>query len=134
MHRALLLPEIVSTILHVEAKSPGFLFKCLFINKLFSHEATRILWRGCGVRYNSATAGHATPDITDLAKIVQIDRSRAQYYADFIHILWFDEEGEENGFIEEARWHKELIALQFLHLQDVGFYGFAEAMEMNSGI
>ena len=133
MHRALLLPEIVATILRAEAVSPGFLHTCLFINRLFSVETTRMLWKGCGVRYNSATAGHVAPDITHLAHIVQMDHQRAQFYANFIHTLQFDEEGEDNNFIEEARWHKELAVLQFPNLQEIGFFGFAEAMQMNTG-
>jgi hypothetical protein len=37
--RALLLPEIVATILRTGSTSPGFLHICLFINKIFSFEA-----------------------------------------------------------------------------------------------
>lgn len=132
MHRALLLSEVVAAILQTEAAAPGFLHTCLFINRIFSLEATRMLWKGCGVRYNSATAGHISPDITHLANIVQTDHERAQFYADLIHILYFDEEGEYSDFLEEARWHKELSALQFPRLQEVGFYGSAAAMYMNT--
>jgi hypothetical protein len=133
MHRALLLPEIVATVLRSEADSPGFLNTALLINRLFSLETTRMLWKGCGVRWNSATAGHVTPNIRHLVHIIQMDLKRAQFYADFIHILLFDDEGEDSYFTEEARWHNKLAALDFPNLKEVGFFGYAAAMPMNTG-
>ena len=89
--RALLLPEIVATILRTESTSPSLLHTCVFINKIFSFEACRILWEGCGARYNSATTGHVTPKIKHLARHYT---QRAQFYTNFIHILMFHDEGE----------------------------------------
>ena len=91
MHHALLLPEIVATILRTESTSPSLLHTCVFINKIFSFEACRILWEGCGARYNSATTGHVTPKIKHLARHYT---QRAQFYTNFIHILMFHDEGE----------------------------------------
>lgn len=133
MHRALLLSEIIATILRAEISSPGFLYTCLFINSAFSIEATRILWDGCGARYNSAAAGHVAPDIKDLARIVLQDPRRAQYYANFIRILMFHDEGEANDFIDEARWHRELAAIQFPMLEEVGLFESDNATSLNTG-
>jgi len=85
------------------------------------------------VRWNSAMAGHITPDIKTLAHIVQVDLKHVKFYAGFIHILSFDDEGEDTNFTEEARWHKELAALEFRNLEEVAMYGFTAAMPMNSG-
>ncbi|KAF2665329.1 hypothetical protein BT63DRAFT_428300 [Microthyrium microscopicum] len=137
MHRTLLLPEIIAQILHASAASPGFLHTCLRINKLFSLEVTRMLWKGCGVRYNFAKAGHVTPSITDLARIVQTSTKRAQYYAEFIQILMFEEDGTSwEDRKEEARWHPELATLRFSNLLSFslfGGYGFPESRSMSTG-
>jgi hypothetical protein len=133
MHRALLLPEIIATILRTEISSPGFLYTSLFINKTFSREASRILWEACGARCNSITFGHITPDIKHLAYIILKDPQRGQFYANFIHILEFDDEGESNDFLDEARWHKELAAVQFPHLKEIGLYESDNATLMNTG-
>ena len=92
MHRALLLPEIVATILETNSSSPGFLHTCLFISKTFSEEACRILWYACGAY---CFAEHGTPNIRHLAQIAIRDTERAQYYADFVHVLGFSEEEKE---------------------------------------
>ncbi|KAH8669650.1 hypothetical protein BGZ60DRAFT_407998 [Tricladium varicosporioides] len=133
MHRALLLPEIITIILQAEASSPTYLYTCLFINKLFSLEASRILWEGCGTDYSSWQAGHVTPTIKNLAKVITHNTQRAQFYANFIRILRFRDEGEENEFIDEARFHKELSCLQFPHLEEVSLYESGNATSMNTG-
>ncbi|KAH6672251.1 hypothetical protein B0J14DRAFT_69611 [Halenospora varia] len=133
MDRALLLPEIITIILRAEASSPAYLHTCLFINKLFSLEASRILWEGCGTDYNSWQAGHVTPTIKHLADVVTQDAQRAQFYANFIRILRFRDEGEENEFIDEARFHKELTCLQFPHMEEVSLYESGNATSMNTG-
>jgi hypothetical protein len=91
-----------------------------------------MLWKGIGTRYTSATAGHITPDIIDLVRVVQTNPQRAQFYANLINVLSFDDEGAEKGFTEEARWHPELAGLQFPNLVELNFYGFDAAMAMNS--
>jgi len=57
-----------------------------------------MLWRVCGLWHNTATAGHVTPSISDLGLLVQIDRKRAQFYANFIHVLGFGNESQANAF------------------------------------
>ncbi|KAF7899269.1 uncharacterized protein EAF01_008482 [Botrytis porri] len=142
MHRALFLPEIVATILETERSSPGFLHTCLFVSKIFSEEACRILWYSCGA-YCFAEQG--TPNIRHLAQIAIQNTERAQYYADFIHVLEFSEEeseeeneGEENWVgdeadHDEARWHKELTSLQFPQLKDFSLHESSNATELNTG-
>jgi hypothetical protein len=133
MHRALLLPEIIATILRTESSSPGFLYTCQSINKTFLREASRILWEACGTRCNSATFGHVTPDVQHLASIIQEDPQRGQFYANFIHVLEFDDEGESNSFLDEAMWHKQLAAAQFPYLKEIGLYESQNATLMNTG-
>jgi hypothetical protein len=133
MHHALLLPEIIATILRIETSSPRFLYTCLFINKTFSLEASRILWEGCGARYDSAIARHITPHIKHLAYIILKDPPRAQFYANFIQFLMFQDEGESNDFLDEARWHKELTSLQYPHLYEIGLYDSYNATILNRG-
>jgi hypothetical protein len=133
MHQALLLPEIIANILQTEGSSPGFLHTCLLINRIFFVEASRILWEGCGSRYYSAWAGHITPDIKHLANIVLTDPRRAQFYANLIHTLMFQDEGESNNFLDDARLHKELASLEFPQLEEVAFYGSDKARELNTG-
>ena len=132
MHRALLLPEIVAAILRSEAATPGFIHTCLFINRLFSLEATRMLWKGCGDRYTNRE-GFVTPYVRHLVHITQRDPNRGQSYANCIQELQFGHEGASRNFAEEARYHKDLAVLQFPNLLKVGFYGFEDAMPMNSG-
>lgn len=132
MHRALLLPEIVATILQTGKSTPGLLFNSLFFNKLFFREASRILWYGCGADWNSA-AGHVTPDIRHLARIVQQDVQRAQIYANLIHVLQFRDEGEETNFKGEARWHPQLAQVQFPNLEQLDLFYSENAGCRNTG-
>ncbi|KAK7984306.1 hypothetical protein PG989_011708 [Apiospora arundinis] len=133
MHRALLLPEIVAAIIKSSSGEPGYLHTCLFINRLFWEEACRILWYGCGSRYNSATAGHVTPGIRQLAEISQRSRQRAQLYANFVNILDFSEPQESWPYGDEARWHGDLGCLQFPQLQEARFSPSDEATSLNKG-
>ncbi|TGO55944.1 hypothetical protein BCON_0084g00120 [Botryotinia convoluta] len=138
MHRALLLPEIVATILETNSSSPGFLYTCLFISKIFSEEACRILWYSCGA-YCFAEQG--TPNIKHLAQIAIQNTERAQYYAEFVHVLEFseeekeeeEEEGDDEMYLDEARWHKELTSLQFPQLRDFSLHESSNATELNTG-
>jgi hypothetical protein len=133
MHEVFHLPEIVATILENGKSTEGLLFTSLFLNKLFFQEASRILWYGCGNEWNSAIAGHVTPDICHLARIVVQDVNRAQIYANIIHVLQFRDDGEEYKIAEEARWHHELSQLQFPALEQVDLYASEEAITMNTG-
>ena len=90
MHRALLLPEIVQAIVRAGKIDPGLLYSCLFVNKLFSNEACRILWKGC---YGVFGVGHVSPRVRDLGRMVsnpEIGRECAQTYANYIRVLIFD--------------------------------------------
>lgn len=133
MHRALLLPEVVAAIVHSESGEPGYLHTCLLINRLFFQETSRLLWYGCGSRYNSATAGHVTPGIRQLAEISQRSRARAQLYADCVHLLYVAEPAEEWPYGDEARWHDDLVCLRYPHLREVAFFESDNAETLNKG-
>ncbi|KAK8016619.1 hypothetical protein PG993_014808 [Apiospora rasikravindrae] len=133
MHNALLLPEIVAAIVKSESGEPGYLHTCLLINRQFYQESCRILWYGCGSSYNSATAGHVTPGIRQLAEISQRSRQRARLYADFVNILFFAEPEETWPYGDEAAWHGDLTCLQYPQLQEVAFYPSDKAASLNKG-
>lgn len=131
MHRALLLPEIVTAIVRAGKTEPGLLYNCLFVNKLFSHEACRILWKGC---YGIFGVGHITPAISDLGNMVlnpNIGRERAQFYANFIRVLVFQEE-EGSHLEEDALWHPQLCSLQFPLLEDLNIWKTKSAEALNT--
>ncbi|KAF9690546.1 hypothetical protein EKO04_011538 [Ascochyta lentis] len=128
MHRALLLPEIVTAIIRTSKTEPGLLYNCLFVNKLFSFEACRILWKGC---YGIFGVGHVTPRISDLAGMVSrkdSGRNRAQYYANFIRVLVFQEDHEA----DDATLHPQLRNLQFPLLEDLNIWKTKAAEEFNT--
>ncbi|KAK8072800.1 hypothetical protein PG996_006148 [Apiospora saccharicola] len=133
MHRALLLPEIVAAIVKSESGAPGYLYTCLFINRLFSEEACRLLWYGCGSGYNSATAGHVTPGIRQLAEISQHSRQRAQVYADFINVFMFSQPKETWPYGNEAVWHGDLACLQYPQLQELTITAADDSASLNRG-
>lgn len=132
MHRALLIPEVIATILQTAGSSPGFLHTCLLINKLFSYQASQILWERCGTTHSSPTP---TPEVKDLAHIILKSPQRGQIYANFIHELWFDSEWKEKGFefSDDAIWHKELASLKFPQLEDLGVHPSPRATTLNAG-
>ncbi|KAF2996294.1 hypothetical protein E8E13_005396 [Curvularia kusanoi] len=130
MHRALLLPEIVTAIVRAGKTEPGLLYSCLFVNKLFSHEACRILWKGC---YGIFGVSHVTPKISDLGNMVlraDIGLERAQVYANFIRILVFQE--DEFTSEDDAQWHPQLCQLQFPLLEDLNIWKTKSAEQMNT--
>lgn len=120
MHRALYLPEIVSTIPQTEVSSPGFLYTCLLVNNLFFLETCRILWDWYGDTLIGAPAGNPRPEVSHLSQIVNSNAKRGQIYANFIRKLSIgleSEDCEEN----EARWHSELMQLRYPKLEEVVF-------------
>lgn len=133
MHRALLLPEIVAAIIRSSTAEPGFLYNCLTINKVFFHETARILWDGCGARYYSTWAGHATPQIRHLAQTIHQNPQHAQTYANFIKILAFEDEGESAEFADEARFHDELAKVSFPLLEELELHCSNGATTLNTG-
>jgi hypothetical protein len=132
-YRALVVPEIVAAIIRSGSSEKGFLHSYLLINRLFFIESFRLLWYGCGTRYNDATAGHATPDICHLARISQENRQQAQVYANYIHVLNFAEPADTYPYGDKAQWHSHLICLEFPRLQEVGFYESLNAATLNRG-
>ena len=132
MNRALLLPEIVTNILETGKYYPNLLFTGLFINKLFFLEASRILWYGCGSRWDSGAAGYQTPDIRNLAEIVRRDAQRAQIYANVIHVLYFSSGGGRRSS-EETQYHSDLTKLQWPQLEELGLHISYEAVRRNKG-
>lgn len=131
MHRALLLPEIVTAILRAGKTEPGLLYNSLFVNKLFFIEACRILWKGS---YGTFDVGHPTPKIRHLANLVlDSPRDRAQFYANFIHVLVF-KDGDIGNFrtADDADWHPELCRLHFPRLQDLTICKTGQAERLNT--
>ncbi|KAF2623067.1 hypothetical protein BU25DRAFT_304491, partial [Macroventuria anomochaeta] len=130
MHRALLLPELVTAIIRAGKTDPGLLYSCLFVNKLFFLEACRVLWKGC---YGIFGVGHVTPKISDLGGMVlrpNIGRDRAQFYANFVRVLVFQE--DEFSGEDDARWHPQLLELRFPLLEDLNIWKTKSAEEFNT--
>lgn len=123
MHRALLIPEIVTAIVRAGKTESGLLYSCLIVNKLFSIEACRILGKGC---YGIFGLGHIFPKICDLGQMVlreDIGPQRAQHYANFVRVLVFQEDdiGEDDD-TDDAQWHPQLRQLQFPLLEDLNIW------------
>jgi hypothetical protein len=143
MHRALLLPEIVQTIIRAGKNQSGLLYSCLFVNKIFFHEACRILWKGS---YGGFSVGHPSPSVGDLGRMVvdpEIGRDRAQIYANHVRVLVFrdvrfmgmgaNEDGRPGGHLgEDAQWHLQLCQLEFPLLEDLNIGRTRSAQELNT--
>lgn len=117
MHDLLCSPELVGSILAAAAiRSPDtidhvLLQNCLRVNRLFSHEATRILWKRCGTGFPYS---YSEPTVHALANIATQDISRAQYHANYIRELRFVRHGEDwPKATEWERWHDYLMYLHF---------------------
>lgn len=128
MHRALLIPEIVTHIIDCNGSDAGYLHTCLLINTLFFHSTARILWYGCGV--GSSTKGHVTPYIRHLVQIARRDAERGQFYADFVKLLRFGEEiileNKDGGLVgreygNKNLYHEELgrLSLEWTNIEDL---------------
>jgi len=90
MHRLFSITEIVAVILTTKWSETALLRSCLQVNRLFSHEAVRILWYRCGAEVPDSYFNLGRdPTVRDLANIAAHDVSRAQYYANCIHELRF---------------------------------------------
>src|SRR3954463_16500766 len=89
MHDLFRTPEIVAAILTADTVEPALLQNCLRVNRLFSHEATRILWETCGKGLDLSHLYRKEPTVHALARIASRDASRAQYYANYIRELRF---------------------------------------------
>lgn len=140
MHRALLLPEIVQAIVRAGKIEPGLLYSCLFVNKIFSHEACRILWKGC---YGIFGVGHVSPTVRDLGRMVSnpaIGRERAQIYANYIRVLIFDpashfgwdSSSPPPQHREDAAWHSQLCQLEYPLLEDLSIWRSRSAEKLNT--
>lgn len=99
------------------------LYNCAQINKLFSSEAIRVLWQGCG---------NSTPGIRHLAQIAQQDQARAQIYANNVSYLGFGlfEDGEGYGTVTfDTAYLDVLSSLSYPELESVMIYGIGEEIE-----
>jgi hypothetical protein len=132
MHDLFKIPEMVAAILMSDTVEHALLQNCLQVNRLFSHEATRILWRSCGTEFPIRSSRDKEPTVHALANIAARDVSRAQYYANCIRELRFVRSREDWPMITEGeQWHDYLLNLHFPILEsftsdgctrdDVGF-------------
>lgn len=155
MHRALRDPAIVANIIAVEClETSGFLYTCLFINRLFFTESSRILWWGPGSSSPILGMGFRAKD---LAAVVRQDLGRAQIYANLVKSLGLgyetvsqsekaqeestlggeelneedDDEFEEGStvYVHELRWHDELSKLNYPKLTSLGVSGIGSDEE-----
>jgi hypothetical protein len=114
MHELFSIPEMVAAILMTDAVEHAFLRNCLRVNRLFSHEASRILWDRCGTEFPTSTWRHNKPTVHALANIAARDVSRAQYYANCIRQLRFVRSHEDwPKKTEGEQWHNYLLNLHF---------------------
>jgi hypothetical protein len=133
MHRALLRPEILSEI--VKELYPDWsedehalldLYSCAQTNKLFSQEAIRVLWQGCG---------NNMPGVRHLAHIAQKDSARAQFYAShlsYLHFGFYEEGGKEGNYgpvTFDTAYLDVLSSLDFPELESVVIYGTGEVID-----
>jgi hypothetical protein len=112
MHRLFSITEMVAAILTIDRSGNALPRSCLQVNRLFSHEAVRILWHRCGAGFPVTHLGR-DPTVLDLAKLAAHDVSRAQYYADCIYELRFVCSKENWPWQEGEQWYKSLMNLRF---------------------
>ena len=131
MHRLFSLTEIVAIILETDRYGIAILRSCLRVNRLFSHEAVRILWRRC--RAGAPYSYGRDPTVHDLAKLAACDLSRAQYYANYIHELRFVCCEEEQPWPRGEQWYNSLLNLRFPALKSftAGSYSIDDLGEFN---
>jgi hypothetical protein len=111
MHELFTIPEIVTAILLTDTFEHRMLQNCLLVSRLFSHEATRVLWARCGTSFplSNGWLREKLPTVHDLAKITAKDTARGQYYANQIRQLRFVRDKED----WEGQWCDELLKLEF---------------------
>lgn len=120
MHELFSIREIVAAILVTDTVEQALLRNCLQVNRLFSHEATRILWDRCGTDFPISHSRHKRPRPTvhALANIAARNVSRAQYYANCIRELRFVRSREDwPNITERKHWHDHLLNLHFPNLE-----------------
>ncbi|KAF4631893.1 hypothetical protein G7Y89_g6235 [Cudoniella acicularis] len=114
MHDLFSIPEMVAAILMTDTVEHALLQNCLQVNRLFSHEATRILWDRCGTEFPISNSRNKEPTVHALANIAARDVSRARYYANCIRELRFVRSRENWPKITEGeQWHDYLLNLHF---------------------
>jgi len=116
MHELFTIPEIVAAILLTDTFEHIMLQNCLLVSRLFSHEATRVLWERCGTSFylSKGWLRNKIPTVHDLAKITAKDTARGQYYANQIRQLRFVRDKEDwAGVHEGGQWCDELLKLEF---------------------
>lgn len=115
MQRTLLITEIVGQIVDSNDFDLRYLYKCLFISRLFFHSAASILWETCGV--STSMANPVTPSIHHLVQIARADVQRGQTYANHIRSLRAGVGGrgyDENGVVGEGQEGSEYVDLEEL--------------------
>lgn len=103
------------------------LYNYLFVNKLFSYEASRKLWETCGPRHKFK---QKYLGIKNLVTVVQTDLRRAQFYANFIRVLTFVGYGAASytpALLTEE--HNKLNCLHFPSLQVLKIEGMYREIE-----
>jgi hypothetical protein len=120
MHRLFSITEMVAAIVAIDSYENALLRSCLQVNRLFSHEAVRVLWHRCGTGFPVINLGR-DPTVLALAKLAAHDASRAQYYADCICELRFDCREEDWSWQEREQWHRSLMNLRFPALKSFTF-------------
>ena len=118
MHDLFSIREIVAVILLMDTVEHALLQSCLQVNRLFSHEATRILWERCGTEFPISNLRNKQPTVHALATIATRDVSRAQYYANCTRELRVVRSREAWPKITEGeQWHDYLLNLHFPNLE-----------------
>jgi hypothetical protein len=114
MHDLFSIPEMVAAILMTDIADHALLRNCLRVNRLFSHEATRILWDRCGTRFPTNNPRNKEPTVHALANIAARNVPRAQYYANCIRELRFVRSREDWPKITDGeQWHNYLLNVHF---------------------
>ena len=106
-------------ILETERSENVLLRSCLRVNRLFFHEVVRIFWRRCrtGFPFSYSSDPPVEPTVRYLAKLAANDVSRAQYYANCIHELWFIYSGDIWPPVGGEQWYNSLLNLRFPALE-----------------
>lgn len=118
MHRLFSITEMVTAILTIDGSGNALLRSCLQVNRLFSHEAVRILWHRCGTGF-PVTHLERDPTLLDLVKLAAHDVSRAQYYANCIHELRFVCSKKDWSWQYEEAQNRSLTSLRFPALKSI---------------
>jgi len=114
MHDLLGIPEMVAAFLQANTVEHALLRNCLYVNRLFSHEASRILWNRCGSGFPVSYSRNKEPTVHALANIAARNVPRAQYHANCIRELRFVRSQEDwLKTTDGEQWHDCLLNIHF---------------------